>query len=150
MIDSRDVNSLLPAVRDKALHHQSLCAAEEITVIFTSTLRDYDCQAAIYAKGRTVCGPDATPDRPMGRTLTNAKPGESFHQFRVAYDLAILQAGRCIWDDHPEGAALWSRVGHLGELAGLEWAGRWTSFRELAHFQDTGGLTLAQLKAAAA
>lgn len=146
MIDSRDINALLPAVRDKALRHQALCAAEGIAVIFTSTHRDEEMQAVLYAKGRTVPGPGATPARPLGRTVTNARPGESFHHYRVAYDLAILQGGRLVWDDHPEGIAKWSRVGKLGELAGLEWAGRWRDFKELAHFQDAGGLTLAQLK----
>lgn len=151
MIDSRDVNSLLPAVRDKALHHKSLCAAEGIDIIFTCTLRDNESQALLYAKGRTVVGADANVTRPMGRTVTNARPGDSFHQYRVAYDVAIIEGGRLVWDDHPEGIAKWSRVGKLGELAGLQWSGRWTgTLRELAHFQDPGGKTLTQLKAESA
>jgi len=28
----------------------------------------------------------------------------------------------------------------------LEWAGEWRTFKELAHFQYTGGLTLTDLK----
>ena len=49
MIDSRDVSSLMPRVRDMALAHQSLAAAEGITLLITSTFRDAEAQAKLYA-----------------------------------------------------------------------------------------------------
>jgi len=33
-----------------------------------------------------------------------------------------------------------------GKECGLEWAGDWKSFKEEAHFQYTGGKTIAQLQ----
>jgi peptidoglycan L-alanyl-D-glutamate endopeptidase CwlK len=41
---------------------------------------------------------------------------------------------------------LWKKVGELGKAQGLEWAGDWKKFKELAHFQFTGGLTLADFQ----
>jgi peptidoglycan L-alanyl-D-glutamate endopeptidase CwlK len=41
---------------------------------------------------------------------------------------------------------LWNKVGTTGESCGLEWAGRWKKFKEMAHFQYTGGLTLTDLQ----
>jgi peptidoglycan L-alanyl-D-glutamate endopeptidase CwlK len=61
-------------------------------------------------------------------------------------DVVPLVNGKPDWDgSHP----VWARIGELGKEAGLEWAGEWKSFRELAHFQYTGGHTLAQLKTGA-
>ena len=54
-----------------------------------------------------------------------------------------LVNGKPDWDgSHP----VWQTVGALGEQAGLDWAGKWVHFKELAHFQYSRGLTIAQLK----
>jgi len=37
---------------------------------------------------------------------------------------------------------VWKRVGEIGEKVGLEWAGRWTTFREYPHFQHPQARTL--------
>ena len=84
----------------------------------------------------------------MGRTapgsiVTNAKAGESFHNYRVALDVVPIINGKPVWND----SAMWGRIGALGEASGLEWAGKWQKFREQPHFQYTGGLTLSDFKA---
>ena len=102
-------------------------------MLITSTYRDIESQNALYDQGRTT----------EGRIVTNAKGGESFHNYRCAIDIVPLVCGKPDWDgSHP----IWQQIGELGEKAGLEWAGRWKSFKEMAHFQYTNGLTLAQLK----
>ena len=110
------------------------CKALGIDVILTSTYRDYESQDALYAQGRTA----------PGKIVTNAKGGESWHNFRCAVDVCPIVNGKPDWDgSHP----VWQELGHQGRLAGLEWAGEWKgSLRESAHFQYTGGLTLAQLR----
>lgn len=151
MINSRKLEDLDPRVAEKARLHERLVERElsqqGIDMIFTSTLRDHASQNALYAQGRTVPGPGATKARPMGRTVTNAKGGQSWHNYALAYDIALVRHGKLLWDDTPEGRRIWQRVGELGEQAGLEWAGRWKTFKEMAHFQWTGGLTLNQLQA---
>lgn len=133
MINSRKIDDLLPIVAEKARLFKLACAEQGIDIIITSTYRDHESQAALYAQGRTKAG----------QVVTNAKPGQSFHNYRIAFDFAPVVNGKVPWKD----AALFLRCGQIGESVGLEWAGRWTKFREAAHFQYTGGLTLKDLQA---
>ena len=133
MINSRSLSDLLPAVQAMCQAFLDACKAQGIDVLVTSTYRDNESQAAIYAQGRT------TP----GRIVTNAKPGQSFHNYRCAFDFVPIVNGKAQWDD----TGLFTRCGVIAESVGLTWAGRWTSFKELAHCQHTGGLTLADLQA---
>ena len=134
MINSRNINDLLPNVQVRVEKFIELCDEEGIDLLITSTYRDNESQEALYEQGRT---------RP-GKIVTNAKPGESWHNYRCAIDIVPLVNGKPNWDGSDP---IWERIGELGEQAGLEWAGRWRTFKELAHFQYTGGLTLADLKA---
>ena len=104
-----------------------------IDLLVTSTYRDGESQNALYAQGRTA----------PGKIVTNAKAGESFHNYRCAVDVVPLVAGKPRWDVKDE---VWQTIGKLGKEAGLEWAGDWVKFKETAHFQYTGGLSLAQLE----
>ena len=133
MINSRKLDDLLPQVRDKVEDFLALCKQDGIDLLVTSTYRDMESQDALYAQGRT------TP----GNIVTNAKAGDSFHNWRCAVDVVPLVNGKPVWNGSDP---IWQRVGALGKQAGLEWAGEWHSFKELAHFQHTGGLTIAQLK----
>lgn len=137
MINSRAISDLLPAVQARVHAFLEACAAQGIEILITSTYRDDECQAALYAQGRTTKG-----DR-----VTNAQPGESLHQWRVAFDVVPLRAGKPVWATTGPDAQLWTRIGQIGESVGLEWAGRWKKFREYPHFQYTGGLSIAQLAA---
>ena len=105
-----------------------------IELIITSTLRDNEAQNELFAQGRTKAG----------RVVTNARGGDSFHNYAVAYDVVPVVAGKPIWEaENP----IWQEVGRIGRECGLEWAGDWRSFREFPHFQFTNGLTLADFKA---
>ena len=137
MINSRSLDDLNPLVAAKARDLVARCQAEGIDLLVTSTYRDQESQAKLYAQGRTA----------PGRIVTNAKPGQSFHNWRVAFDVVPLRHGKPIWDTSGTNRLLWQQIGALGESVGLEWAGRWPKFRELAHFQFTGGLTLADFQA---
>jgi peptidoglycan L-alanyl-D-glutamate endopeptidase CwlK len=58
-----------------------------------------------------------------------------------------IRNGKPVWNTSGSDGDLWRKIGEIGESVGLEWAGRWTGkLREMAHFQYTGGLTLAQLQ----
>lgn len=136
MIYSRDLADLLPVVQTMAYRLIDAVEAAGIDLLITSTYRDEDAQALLYAKGRTTPGP----------SVTNARPGESFHNWRVALDFCPLECGKCAWND----TNAFERVGVIAEALGFEWAGRWTGgMKEMAHVQFTGRLTLAQLRAGA-
>lgn len=137
MISSRSLSDLLPPARQRAEALLVACRQSGIDILVTSTYRDLESQAALYAQGRTA----------PGRIVTNAKAGQSFHNWRVALDIVPLWDGKPVWGTTGPDSELWARVGALGEHVGLEWAGRWTRFREYAHFQYTGGLSLADLRA---
>lgn len=137
MINSRKIEDLHPKVAAMCRDFLARCQAEGIDVLVTSTYRDHDSQAALYAQGRTA----------PGKVVTNARPGQSWHNWRVAFDVVPMRAGKPVWGTSGEDGKLWQRVGAIGEAVGLEWAGRWVKFRELAHFQYTGGLKLADFQA---
>lgn len=132
MINSRDIKELHPIVAAKAKQFLERAKAQGIDLIITSTYRDMESQAELYAKGRTS----------PGKKVTNAKPGQSYHNWRLAFDVVPIENGKAIWND----TALWARIGIIGESCGLEWAGRWKTFKETAHFQYTNGLKLADLQ----
>lgn len=128
MINSRSLSDLNPKVAALCSEFINSCKKHNIDVIITSTYRDTESQNALYAQGRTA----------PGKKVTNAKGGQSFHNWKVAFDFCPLVNGKPNWSD----VALYTKCGEIAESVGLEWAGRWKTFKELAHCQYTGGLTL--------
>lgn len=137
MINSRRVCDLHPAVQRRCNAFLEACAAEGIELLITSTYRDFESQDALYAQGRTV----------PGQKVTNARAGQSFHNYRVAFDVVPVVNGKPVWSTSGASGQLWQQVGAIGKSCGLEWAGDWKTFREYPHFQYTGGLKLADLQA---
>jgi peptidoglycan L-alanyl-D-glutamate endopeptidase CwlK len=133
MINSRNLNDLLAPVRSRVEKMLADCKAKGIDLLVTSTYRDAASQDALYAQGRTK----------PGVKVTNAKAGQSYHNYRCAVDVVPMRNGKPIWN---AADPVWQEVGAIGKKAGLEWAGDWKRFREFPHFQYTAGLTLAQLK----
>jgi hypothetical protein len=124
------------ATRGRAL--LELCAHHGIGVLVTQGLRTWEEQDALYAKGRTVA--------PIGKkyVVTQAKGGESFHNFGLAFDIVILNAiGKADWDTSHPG---WKAAAELGKSVGLEWGGDWKSFRDLPHYQYTAGVRLPECR----
>jgi len=136
MINSRSLDDLLPPVKERVEKFLNAAKDAGIDLLITSTYRDNASQNVLYAQGRT------TP----GKKVTNAKAGQSWHNYRCAVDVVPVVAGKPRWDVKDE---VWQQVGALGKAAGLEWAGDWKKFKEYPHFQYTGGLTLAQLQSGA-
>jgi peptidoglycan L-alanyl-D-glutamate endopeptidase CwlK len=133
MINSRSLTDLNPKVAAMCSEFINRCKAENIDVIITSTYRDKESQDALYAQGRTA----------PGKKVTNAKGGQSFHNWKVAFDFCPIVNGKAMWSD----TALFTKCGKIAESVGLEWAGRWKSFPESAHCQYTNGLKLADFQA---
>lgn len=129
MINSRSLSDLHPKVKALAEKFIAECAKKDIDVLIYSTYRDAESQNALYAQGRTE----------IGRIITNAKAGQSYHNWRVAFDFVPVVNGKARWDDKH----LYNICGAIGESIGLEWAGRWTGkLRETAHMQYTNGLRI--------
>ena len=135
MINSRDLKDLVEPAQTRARAFIAACKKQGIDVLITSTYRDYESQNALYAQGRTKAG----------KRVTNAKGGQSWHNFKCAFDFVPLVNGKAQWND----LRAFRKCGEIAESVGLGWAGRWKSFPEVADCQCIGGNTLAQLRAGA-
>lgn len=125
---------LEPVIQPKARALLEAARAQGIELTVTQGLRTMEEQAALYAQGRTA----------PGQVVTNAKPGSSWHNFGLAFDVAVVVNGKPTW---PNDSALWSKIGDLGKTQGLIWGGDFQSFKDMPHFQYTGGLSLEQARA---
>lgn len=139
MIDSRDPHELLVPLLEKYLGFKSYCLKQDVSILVTSTFRDKEAQDKLYSVGRTI----------PGHIVTNAKGGESFHQYRVAFDCYPIVLGKPLWNVfYPDGSMIpqWQVLEEAAKSVGLEWAGNWHSFKEYAHFQDSLGKIIQQWK----
>lgn len=132
MIDSRKIEDLHPKVQVLCKQFIAKCQEAGIKVIITSTYRDFEAQNALYAKGRTK----------PGKRVTNAKAGQSFHNYRVAFDFVPMVDGKCAWNDN----LLFIKCGKIGVDLGLTWGGNFKSIKDMPHFEFTNGLTLADFQ----
>jgi hypothetical protein len=74
-----------------------------------------------------------------------APPGRSYHEFRAAYDLNIVDAnGRFVSDPQDPGLI---RMGQLGLSVGLQWGGRFTTRIDMYHFEFSGGVPIGVFRA---
>lgn len=119
---------------------------------FTYTLRTFQEQQALYDLGRTcknVSG--ATAKKPMGSIVTNARPGQSFHNYGLAVDIALILDGReASWDTvkdfDGDRVADWMECVKVFKKYGWQWGGDWTTLKDYPHFQKTFGFTWQQLQ----
>ncbi len=121
MINSRLTSELTPPTAVLATKLKERCALIGIDLIFTSTYRDNEAQDALYAQGRTA----------PGKIVTNARGGQSAHNFRIAFDVVPVQNGKAVWNN----LEVWKQIGAIGKELGLQWAGDWKKFKEFPHFQ---------------
>ena len=143
MHDSRLLEDLIPCVQSRAVSFIARAEVElDIKILVTCTFRDAEKQDQLYQIGRRgVLGE---------KVVTNAKGGDSFHQYRVAFDIFPMRSGKAILfqeDGNEISDPVWQSLGRIAAECGLEWAGLWEHFPEGPHFQYTGGLTLGQLRA---
>lgn len=90
----------------------------------TQGLRTFAEQGALYAQGRTRKGP----------VVTNAKAGQSLHNYGVAVDFALILNGKYVW---PERHPVWRIIGEEARKVGLE-AGYWWKNQDKPHVELPG------------
>lgn len=122
-------------VKDKAIEIIKEAYQERILVQFSSGLRTFKEQDALYAKGRTA----------PGSIVTNAKAGQSVHNYGLALDFFLVSEDgqKALWTVNDK----WKRVVVIGKSLGFDWGGEWTNFKDYAHLEFTQGLTWQDLKA---
>lgn len=122
-MSSRSLDDLKPAVRPLVDAFLAACSEAMIDVLVTCTLRSGAEQDVLYAQGRT------TP----GHKVTNARAGQSAHNYGLAIDVVPMVAGKPDWNG---GDPVWATVGDIGQKVGLTWLGALGStFPEKPHFE---------------
>ncbi len=101
-------------------------------ILITQGLRTFEEQNELYKKGRRGIKGE--------KIVTNAKGGQSFHCWGVAFDICFLVGNKASYTGN------WNKIGVLGEKLGLEWGGRWKSFPDRPHFSYTGGYKLSDFQ----
>ena len=136
-MDINSENKLLtlhPAIRSKAIAaYRTACANTPANVhpSITETTRSFERSNELYAQGRTK----------PGKKVTNAKAGQSYHNFSLAIDFVNQVNGIPKWevDDN------WMIVVKAFKDAGFVWGGDFHSIPDAPHFEMTFGLNWREL-----
>ena len=118
----RPAREFLARVRAAGLHARII-----------SGTRTYAMQDALYRQGRF-----GNP----GPRVTNARGGQSNHNFGIAWDIGIFTAAGGYVTDGPP----YDDAAAAGAAPELDWGGDWVSFVDKPHWQLATGLTLAELR----
>ena len=111
-------------------------AANGISLLIYSGLRDYAHQSRLYSK--YISGESSIPA---------AEPGKSYHNYGLAVDVSVQTPG--VQD--PRDLVTLKRVAAYAKTIGIEWGGdfksaKYKNFVERHHFQYTKGYTWQTLK----
>lgn len=87
-----------------------------------SGFRSVEAQNGLHDQGRSD----------PGSVVTNAKGGESWHNYGLAADMAFNEDdGGLSWD----GKENWDRYGEVAEGKGLDWGGDWEGMQDRPHVE---------------
>ncbi|WP_267406661.1 MULTISPECIES: M15 family metallopeptidase [unclassified Chryseobacterium] len=96
----------------------------------TQGLRSFEEQEKLYAIGRIT----------SGKKVTNAKAGQSIHNYGFAVDMCLIIDGKTAswdtakdWDN--DGIADWYECVKIFAKHGWDWGGNWKTFKDLPHFE---------------
>lgn len=140
---------LHPAVREEATNiYEAICRVLTGKAIcrFSHTLRTFKEQNELYAQGR---------NGKKGPIVTNAKGGQSYHNYGLAVDIVLLKdtdgngsyetaSWETAKDFDFDQVADWMEIVKIFKSYGWEWGGDWR-FKDLPHFQKTLGKSETQL-----
>lgn len=109
-----------PELAEKVLKLLEAAEAEGHLLIVTQGFRSIEEQNRLYAQGRTA----------PGKIVTNAKGGQSNHNFGKAVDFAFVVNGEISWDEK-----LYKKIGVWAREVGLKWGGDWKSIKDKPHVE---------------
>ena len=129
-----DVSNLIEKINTKVLTGRA-------KVRIAQGLRTFAEQDALYAQGRTK----------PGKKVTNAKGGQSIHNYGLAVDIVLILDGKTAsWDEKSDfdrdQQSDWIEVVTEFKRAGFSWGGDWRTFKDMPHFEKTSGLSLKQIQ----
>ncbi|WVN10008.1 peptidoglycan-binding protein [Peribacillus frigoritolerans] len=133
-----------PVVKAAALEMIERAYNEGIYVQISAGYRSLEEQASLYGQGRVYIYNGKNYSNLAKPIVTNAKPGQSYHNFGLAFDFFIVSddGKKAIWTVNSK----WQRVAAIGKELGFIWGGDWSSL-DYPHLEMTGGLSYKQLQA---
>lgn len=137
-INAAKLATICPIVAGHVKALIAFAAEDGVGLQIVQGLRTFAEQDELYKHGRSKPGP----------RVTNARGGQSLHNYGLAVDIAILdKTGEIAKDAHGEwDVSLYPQLGKWAAKAGLEWGGSWKSFKDLPHVQDVEGMNLAAIQ----
>lgn len=161
IISIQKVKELHPKIRDEV--KTLIEKAEEgfpptVAIRIVQGYRSIAYQNELYQKGRTTPGPNVRPGHPLGDIVTKARGGSSLHNYRLAFDFAIMYdlngdgkfetlSWDVLKDFDRDGQKDWMEVVNVFKAAGYTWGGDFNSIPDAPHLQKTFGYTVSQLLA---
>ena len=135
-----NLNLLHPKIKDEVKtlvgEINSKILTGKVKMIVTQTLRTFEEQNALFNKKPKV---------------TNAKGGQSMHNYGLAFDFALSDGKVAIWDTAKDfdgdKNSDWLEVVKTFKNAGYVWGGDFRSISDKPHFEKTFGHTWQQLLA---
>jgi hypothetical protein len=128
----KNIATLHPKIRPLAKQFILKAKGEGINLIITDGFRTYAQQNYLYAQGRTR----------KGKKVTNAKGGQSNHNFGLAFDVVPFENGKINYESKN-----WQKIGRIGKSLGFKWGGDWQGdLVDLPHFEMMFGNTLSMLR----
>jgi peptidoglycan LD-endopeptidase CwlK len=140
-ISESRIELLHPAIRQDVKDSIFILAERNIKIRIVQGLRTFEEQNSLYAQGRTL----------PGNIVTNAKGGESYHNYGLAIDFCIVEAdGSISWDMNEKDSSgdiipIWKQVTDLFGMKGFNWGGYW-KFKDNPHLEKTFGFSFIQLQ----
>ncbi|KAA0958271.1 hypothetical protein FQ085_00735 [Planococcus sp. ANT_H30] len=138
----KNMGAINPKIKDLAIELVIRSYHIGINIQITSGLRTFAEQTKLYNQGRT------TP----GNIVTNAKEGESIHNFGYALDYVLVSedGDKAFWDisRNMNGNQVrdWFEVAAIGKQLGFSWGGDW-KWKDYPHLDITKGISLASFRA---
>jgi peptidoglycan L-alanyl-D-glutamate endopeptidase CwlK len=122
-VSSQRLELVHPELKRRVTAMAAILDKENIPIQVCQGLRTWSEQDALYAQGRTH----------PGKIVTNAKGGQSAHNFGYAVDLVPeeIEPGQPDWNiEHPA----WKRMLEVGAQCGLAEGALWRTFPDNPHF----------------
>ncbi|MGE7185754.1 M15 family metallopeptidase [Peribacillus sp. NPDC006672] len=133
-------------VKASALEMIKRAYKEGIYTQISAGYRSMEEQASLYGQRRLYYSYHGNNYGNLAKPkVTNALPGQSFHNFGVAIDYFLVSDdGKTpLWTINTK----WKRVAAIGKELGFKWDGDWTGIKDYPHLEMTGGLTYSQMQA---
>jgi len=159
---SREINHLTAHMAMLAEKVHQYCEQHGVDLLIYCTRRTFLEQAKLFRQGRTwqeikteintlretgliesaeaieQAGPQT------GKHVTNAAPGESWHNYGMAFDAVPQEDGKALWN-YAENKKEWDVYAEALYIHGLTWGGKFQSFKDYPHAQLIDGNPLQKL-----